>query len=102
MAKTAAEITKGAFQRALGRTAAVHYVGTTTGGFAVYSVDSSRDADSAYTVTVRGEHYRCTCPSELRPACWHRAAVAMVRASRRGFGLPADGHSAEDERAAAA
>ena len=33
-------------------------------------------------------------------ACWHRAAVATVRASRQGFGLPVDGPSAEDERAA--
>ena len=102
MAKTAADITRGAFRRAIGRTSAVHFLGTTTGGFAVYSVDSSRDVDSAYTVTVRGDHYRCTCPSEHRPACWHRAAVAAVRASRSGFGLPADGHSAEDARVLAA
>jgi len=82
---------QGAIERARGRTAAVHYLGTSSGGFATYSVGSSRDTDAAYNVTVRDEQYRCTCPSELRPACWHRSAVAIIRASRLMFGLLADG-----------
>ncbi|HEV8637924.1 MAG TPA: hypothetical protein VG370_27215 [Chloroflexota bacterium] len=44
-----------------------------------------------------GAHY--TCPSELRVACWHRAAVAVVRGSRLGHGLPADGPGALERRA---
>lgn len=102
MAMSAIDITRNAFRRAMGRTSAVHFLGTTTGGFAVYAVDSSQDTDTAYSVTVRGDHFRCTCQGGLRSACWHRAAVAAVRASRVGFGLPADGHTAEDERASAA
>jgi hypothetical protein len=102
MARTAAEVVKGAFGRARGRTAAVHYVATSAGGFAVYSVDSSQDTETAYRVTVRAGQYRCTCPPEMRPACWHRAAVAIVRASRQGHGLPADGPSAEEARVLAA
>jgi hypothetical protein len=105
MAKTAAEMVRGAFERARGRTAAVHYVGTSTGGFATYSVDSSACVENAYSVTVDvAGQFRCTCPASDsgKPACWHRAAVAIVRASRQGFGLPADGPTAEELRAAEA
>ena len=84
MAKTAAEMVQAAIDRARGRTAAVHYVGTSAGGYDVYAVGSSTDPDTAYTVTVdRAERYRCTCPSETRAACWHRAAVAVRRANDR-------------------
>lgn len=100
--KTPAQTVRDAFRRAAHRTAAVHYLGTTSGGFATYSVGSSRDTETAYTVTVRGDLYRCTCPSEFRPACWHRAAVATVRASRAGFGLEPSGPSAADVPAVAA
>ena len=93
---TANEAIRAAFERARGRTALVHYVTTSAGGFAVYSVGSTMDPDTAYTVTVRGDEYRCTCAGAHRPACWHRAAVATERASRRGFGLPADGPTAGD------
>jgi hypothetical protein len=88
MAMSEAQLIQGAFRRAAGRGAAVHFVATTSGGFDVYSVGSSKDVDTAYAVTVRGDEYRCTCPSELRPACWHRAAVFNHRASRAAFGLP--------------
>jgi hypothetical protein len=92
MAMTEQQLIHGAFRRAVGRTAAVHFVGTSAGGYATYVVGSSRDVEAGYRVTVDlAGVYRCTCPSELRPACWHRGAVAMVRASRQGFGLPADG-----------
>lgn len=102
MAKSAAEIISGALARAQGRTAAVHYLSTSAGGYAIYSVDSSKSVENAYTVTVSpAGQYRCTCPSELRPACWHRAAVHQVRVTRQAWGLPANGPSAEQERAAA-
>lgn len=81
---------RGAFRRAAGRRATVHFVGVSAGGYAAYSVGSSRDVDTAYTVTVGPDgRFRCTCPSETRPACWHRAAVFNARASRAAFGLPA-------------
>src|SRR5439155_18010085 len=97
MARTAAEMITGALERARGRSALVHYLVTSAGGFATYAVGSTTDVDSAYRVTVRSEEYRCTCPAADagRDACWHRAAVAVVRVSRVGFGLPADGPSAE-------
>jgi SWIM zinc finger len=100
MAKTADEMIRAAFQRARERSSAVHFVGLSSGGFAVYAVGSSRDVDTAYAVTVKDDAYRCTCPSEHRPACWHRAAVASLRASRRGFGLEPDGPTADQMRAA--
>jgi hypothetical protein len=99
MAKTAAEMVRGAFDRARGRRALVHFLATSAGGFAVYAVGLTADVDTAYRVAVRGSAYRCTCAAELRPACWHRAAVATVRANRHAWGLPADGPSAEQERA---
>ena len=100
MAKSIDEMVRGAFARARGRSAAVHYIETSQAGYAVYSVDSSASTDTAYRVTVSPSGaYACTCPSETRPACWHRAAVAQVRANRMGFGLPADGPTAEQERA---
>src|SRR5262245_9998290 len=91
--KTAVEMMAGANERARGRSAAVHFVGRTDGGYAVYSVDSSRCVDTAYSVTVRGHVYRCTCPRAPRPACWHRAAVEQHRADRQALGLAADGPS---------
>jgi hypothetical protein len=90
MAKSAAEMVRGAFDRARGRRALVHFLATSAGGFAIYAVDSTADVDTAYRVTVRGAEYRCTCAAEPRPACWHRAAVASVRASRQAFGMPAE------------
>lgn len=100
--KTTAEIISAAFARAQGRTAAVHYLHTSVGGYATYAVGSSASVETAYSVTVSpAGHYRCTCPSEMRPACWHRAAVYQVRATRQAWVLPADGPSAEEERAAA-
>jgi hypothetical protein len=99
MAKSAAEVVRGAVDRARGRRALVHFLATSAGGFAVYAVGSTADVDTAYRMTVRGAAYRCACAAELRPACWHRAAVAMVRANRVAWGLPAAGPSAEQERA---
>ena len=84
MAKTADEMIRGAFARARERTALAHFLTTNAGGYDVYAVGSSTDPDTAYTVTVdRAERYRCTCPSETRAACWHRAAVAVRRANDR-------------------
>src|SRR5262245_42489844 len=93
MAKSAAEMTRGAFQRARGRSALVHYLATSAGGFAVYAVGSTADPDHGYRVTVRGSEFRCTCPAADggQVACWHRAIVASVRANRQGFGLEPDG-----------
>src|SRR5262245_12608820 len=91
MAKSAAEVNRRAFARARGRSALVHYLATSVGGFAVYAVGSTDDPDHGYRVTVRDNSYVCTCPSEERVACWHRAIVASVRANRQGFGLEADG-----------
>ena len=102
MATTIDETVRRAFQRAHGRSALVHYLETSQAGYAVYAVDSTASTDTAYVVTVAPSgQFRCTCPAaDLgRPACWHRAAVATVRASRTGFGLPADGPTAEQERA---
>jgi hypothetical protein len=81
-----------ALRRAAGRLASVRFLAVSSGGYAVYSVGSSRDPENAYRVTVSpsGE-YRCTCPSELRPACVHRAAVYLVRVQREAGGLEADG-----------
>jgi len=89
MAKTAADTIRGAFERARGRGALVHFLATSTGGYDAYSVGSTADLDTAYTVTVLGATYRCTCPAEGNVACWHRAAVFNHRASREAFGLPA-------------
>lgn len=103
--RTVEQTIRAAFERARGRTAAVHFVNTTPAGYAVYSVDSSASTDVAYSVTVSPTGLlTCTCPAadNGRGACWHRAAVLTVRASRQGFGLPVDGPSAEDDRAAAA
>ncbi|HEV8639417.1 MAG TPA: SWIM zinc finger family protein [Chloroflexota bacterium] len=99
MAKTEQQIITGAFARARGRLAAVRWLGRSAGGYATYAVGSSRDVETGYRVTVGpvGE-VLCTCPSELRPACWHRAAVLSVRASRLLFGLSADGPSATEVR----
>jgi hypothetical protein len=84
MAKTADEMIRGAFARARERVALAQFLRTNAGGYDVYSVGSSADPDSAYRVTVdRAERYRCTCPSETRPACWHRAAVYVRRANDR-------------------
>src|SRR6266540_3802011 len=84
MAKTADEMIRGALERARERVALAHYLTTNAGGYDVYAVGSSTDPDTAYTVTVdRAEHYRCTCPSETRPACWHRAAVHVRRMNAR-------------------
>jgi uncharacterized Zn finger protein len=103
MAKTASEMIQTAIARASGRTAAVHFITVTPAGYAVYSVGSSQDVETAYSVTVSpAGAYRCTCPSEMRAACWHRAGVAIVRASRQGHGLPADGPNAQEARPAAA
>ena len=96
MAKSAAEMTRGAFQRARGRSALVHYLATSVGGYAVYAVGSTADPDHGYRVTVRGDSYACSCPAADggHPACWHRGAVHLVRATRRSWGLEADGPSA--------
>jgi len=84
MAQTVEDAVRGAFLRARERTALAHFLTTNAGGYDVYAVGSSADPDTAYTVTVdRAEHYRCTCPSETRPACWHRAAVYVRRANDR-------------------
>ena len=83
MAKTAAEMIQGAIERSRRRQALVHFLTTNAGGYAVYSVGSTADPDAAYTVTVRGNDFLCTCPSEARIACWHRAAVYVRRANDR-------------------
>lgn len=83
MAKTEREMIGGAFERARGRQALVRFIETTAGGFDVYGVNSTADVDQAYTVTVRGNEFKCTCPSEQRVACWHRAAVYVRRANDR-------------------
>jgi hypothetical protein len=84
MAKTADEMVRGAFDRARERVALVHFLGKNAGGFEVYAVGSSTDPDTAYTVTVDGAGtFRCTCPSETRPACWHRAATHVRRMNDR-------------------
>ena len=83
MAKTEREMIGGAFERARGRQALVHFIETTSGGFDVYAVGSTQDVDQAYTVTVKGSEFKCTCPSEQRVACWHRAAVCVRRANDR-------------------
>jgi hypothetical protein len=82
MAKTAAETVRGAFDRARGRRALVHFLTTSAGGFAVYAVGSTADVETAYHVTVDpAGGFRCTCaPADQgRPACWHRAAAAAGR-----------------------
>jgi uncharacterized Zn finger protein len=92
MAMTEQQAILGAFKRAAGRRAAVRFVGTSNGGYAVYAVGSSEDVDRSYRVTVDPDGvFRCTCPSELRPACWHRAAVHLTRIQRMAGGLAADG-----------
>jgi hypothetical protein len=84
MARTADEIIRVAFERARGRSALVHRTGGTPVGYAVYSVGSSTDPDSAYRVTVSpDEQYASVCPSEIRPACWHRCAVHIRRVNDR-------------------
>lgn len=81
-----------ALRRARVRTGAVRFLAVSSGGYSVYCVGSSRDPENAYRVTVdRDGVFRCTCPSELRPACVHRAAVYLVRVQREAGGLPPDG-----------
>jgi activator of HSP90 ATPase len=83
MAKTEREMIGGAFERARGRQALVRFLTTSAGGFDVYAVGSTADVDQAYTVTVKGSEFKCTCPAEQRVACWHRAAVYVRRANDR-------------------
>lgn len=101
MARTMAEMVRGAFDRARGRTALVRFL-TTSGGFDVYSVGSTASVDTSYAVTVSDGRFVCTCPAadNGREACWHKAAVHMVRANRLAWGLPAAGPSAGDTTAA--
>jgi uncharacterized Zn finger protein len=81
-----------ALARAASRLGSVRFLAVSSGGYAVYCVGSSRDPENAYRVTVAPDGtYRCTCPSELRPACVHRAAVYLVRIQREAGGLAADG-----------
>lgn len=89
---TEQQVVEAALRRARVRTGAVRFLALSSGGYAVYCVGSSRDPENAYRVTVAPDGtYRCTCPSELRPACVHRAAVYLVRIQREAGGLPADG-----------
>ena len=37
-----------------------------------------------HSVGVDGERFTCTCESAVRPACWHRAAVAIYRLEQGG------------------
>jgi hypothetical protein len=97
---TAAEMVRAAFERARGRSALVHWLDFDAEGAGTYAVGSSTDVEVAYTVRVLDGAFFCDCPSAARPACWHRAAVAQLRASRAGFGLEADGPSAAQERSA--
>jgi hypothetical protein len=83
MAMTEEAQIRGAFDRARSRLALVHFIQTTEAGYDLYAVGSSTDVDSGYVVCVRENVYTCTCQSELRPACWHRAAVAIRRANDR-------------------
>jgi hypothetical protein len=100
--KTAAETVTGAMERARGRSALVHWIGRSAGGFACYVVCSAESVDSAYGVTFKAGEYRCTCPAgDVGRRCWHQAAVYAVRATRHAWGLAADGPSAERERAEA-
>src|SRR4051812_24589430 len=103
MAKSAAEMVTGALERARGRSALVHWIGRSAGGFACYVVCSAESVDGAYRVTFKAGEYRCTCPAgEAGRRCWHQAAVYAVRATRYAWGLEADGPSAERARAEAA
>jgi hypothetical protein len=103
MAKTAAEMVRGALERAQGRGALVHWLGRNAGDGAVYAVASAESVDLAYRVTYKAGAYRCCCPAgEQERPCWHKAAVYAVRATRYGWGLAPDGPSAERERAEAA
>lgn len=96
------DLMRSALKRAAGRIGAVRWLGVSPGGFATYAVGSSRDEQAGYRVTVDGEGtYRCTCPSELRPACWHRAACHLVRAQRMAGGMAADGAAIERRRVVA-
>jgi hypothetical protein len=61
---TTAESVRGAFDRARGRRALVHFLATSAGGFATYVVGSTADVDTAYRVTVRGSEFRYTCAAE--------------------------------------
>lgn len=84
MAKTAADPVRDAFARAASRLALVHRIHKDAGGAELYAVGSSTNPDSGYVVAViGGTIFACTCPSEIRPACWHRAAVAIRRANDR-------------------
>lgn len=66
-----------------------------------YLVNSASDLDRAYVVTVTGgDRYECNCPARHHFACWHRAAVATVRANRRAAGLPAAGPTLDQLRVA--
>jgi hypothetical protein len=98
----AAEMVIGALERARGRSALVHWLGRSAGGFAAYVVCSAESVDSAYRVTYRLGAYRCTCPAgDAGRRCWHQAAVYAVRATRHAWGLEPDGPSAEREHAEA-
>lgn len=57
--------------------------------YGVYRVASSSQPGVAYTVThgpsLGGEAaMHCTCPSGYRPACRHRAAVALRKLGAQG------------------
>lgn len=98
MAKTERETIQSAISRAQGRTVLVRYAGSAN-GTARYVVDSATDVDVAYRITCNGAALSCECPAAGRGLiCWHCAAVAQVRVGRQGFGLPADGPSAEQLR----
>lgn len=99
-AMTPAASIKAAFDRARGRAALVHFLATSAGGYDAYAVGSTCSVDTAYTVTVLGADYRCTCQAEANVACWHRAAVFNHRASREAFGQPARPTWGEAEMAA--
>lgn len=75
-----------AFARARSRVALVHFLRRTAAGGELYAVNSSRDPDGAYIVAVvTDQTYVCSCEAAAvgRPACWHRAAVAIRRANDR-------------------
>jgi hypothetical protein len=84
--KTAAEMVQAAIDRARGRTAAVHYVGTSAGGYATYSVGSSQDTDTAYRVTVPGRAVRLHLPQRAAPGVLAPRSRARPPRQRPGPG----------------
>ena len=95
MSKPTAESIRDAFTRAAARTHLVRFV-EVVGQTARYDVQSDSDPTRRHRVAVFTEardRMTCGCPGSLHVACWHRAAVAIVRANREAHGLPLDGPS---------